>query len=91
MSADLYPSKWEDWQDPAAISDVLVVLYAEIGELSQGQRPHKELAEFGIFFYNALYTPPTKAGKFGKLTPLPLPALDDPTWPIPDMHTSEAF
>lgn len=52
---------------------------------------HKQLLEAGVFFYNATYAPLAKKGKFGKLVPLSLPTLDDPYWPIPDMHMSEHF
>lgn len=88
---DIYPTKFEDWQDPQAISEVIVVVHAEIGEVTKGVRTHKQLLDAGVFFYNALYAPPSKPGSFGRLTPLPLPEFDNPAWPVPDMNTSEGF
>lgn len=45
----------------------------------------------GTFFLKAVYIPQAGAELYGSLEPLPLPALTDPYWPIPDMHTSEAY
>ncbi len=88
---DIYPTKCEDWQDPISILDVLVVLHGAIGEATRGTRTHKELLQSGILFYDSSYVPPVKKGKFGKVIPIPLPQFDDPSWPIPDMHSSESF
>lgn len=91
LLTDVYPTKFEDWQDPNSILDVVVVVHGVIGEATRGTRTHKELLESSILFYDASYEPPLKKGKFGKLTPIPLPPFHDPSWPIPDMSTSESF
>lgn len=88
--ADLYLTTYQDWQDHACVLDVIVVLHVEIGELSKGIRTHRQILKARLFFYNSKYCPP-KDGRPYKLTPLPLLALDDPSWPIPDMLTSEGF
>ena len=38
-----------------------------------------------------MYVPHTGSELYGSLEALPLPELTDVFWPIPDMHTSEAF
>ena len=35
--------------------------------------------------------PATLGVLYGSIEPIPLPAFIDPNWPLPDMHTSEAF
>jgi hypothetical protein len=88
---DLYPSYCEDWQDPRTILSVIVCHHHEIRETTRGVRTHAELRDLGIFFYKDLYVPPTQGQLYGDLEPVPLPNLDDPEWPLPDMSTSEAF
>jgi len=89
--ADLYPSPCEDWIDPRSILGVIVVLHAEIGEATCGGRSHRELLEDSIFFYNATFRPPGPQSRYGKFIEIPLPLLESPDWPLPDMSTSEAF
>ncbi|CAM6086143.1 unnamed protein product [Calypogeia fissa] len=87
----IYPTQCEDWQDPYSIKDLVVVVHGAIGEVTRGSRSHKDLLESGIFFYDASYVPPSSKGKLGKLIPTSSPPLDDPSWPIPDMSSSESF
>lgn len=77
--------------DPLSILGVIVVMHSEIGEATRNGRTHSELLENGIFFSNLVYVPPTPGVLYGSVEPLLLPPLSDPEWPLPDMHTSEAF
>ena len=88
---DLYPSMYEDWICPQSIIGVLYVLHVDIGELGRGSRTHKELLNDSLLFYNAMYFPREGNQQFGSLELIPLPGFDDPTWPLLDMSTSEAF
>jgi hypothetical protein len=45
----------------------------------------------GTFFLKEIYVLPTTPELYGHLEPLPLPELDDPDWPLPDMDTSESY
>lgn len=88
----LYQSYWDDWVDPTAVMDVILMLHHEVGEAAvRNGRSHKTLLENGTFFLKAVYVPQSGSSLYGSLEELPLPALDDPYWPLPDMHTSEAF
>ncbi|CAM6087817.1 unnamed protein product [Calypogeia fissa] len=87
----IYPSNCQDWQEPTSILDVVVVLHATFGEATCGSRSHKELLDSGVFFNDAHYMPPTRTGKVGKVMPIAFSPLSDPSFPIPDMTTSEAF
>lgn len=89
--ADLYLAAYEDWIDPKSIQGIIVVVHAEIGELTRGDRSHKELLNDAVFFYNASYIPKSSRSTFGHIQPIPLPPFDSPDWPLPDMHTSESF
>ena len=72
--------------------DVILVVHHEVGEAAiRNGRSHKQLLDNGTFFLKAVYVPQSGSCLYGSLEELPLPALDDPHWPLPDMHTSEAF
>lgn len=66
-------------------------MHADIGELIHHDRTHRELRDVSIFFYKWVYVPATGDGLYGHLEEIPLPRLSSPTWPLPDMSTSEAF
>lgn len=87
----LYPSNFTDWVDPQSIMGIIVVVHAEIGELTCGNRSHAELLQDSVFFYNASYIPRSSQSTFGKLIPIGLPDFNSPDWPLPDMSTTEAF
>lgn len=87
----LYASYWEDLVPPSSILDVILVLHHEIGESGRQGRSHRQLLQNGTFFLRAVYVPRSGTELYGSLEALPLPELSDPFWPIPDMHTSEAF
>ena len=88
----LYQSYWDDWIDPTAVMDVILVVHHEVGEAAiRNGRSHKQLLDNGTFFLKAVYVPQSGSCLYESLEELPLPALDDPHWPLPDMHTSEAF
>ena len=45
-----------------------------------------------LFFYNAEYIPyGPGANDYDYTNSIPLPDFNDPTWPLPDMATTEAF
>ena len=67
------------------------MLHTEIGEAQRNGRAHSDLLENGIFFCGDTYVPPTPGQLYGHLEPIVLPPFDDPAWPLPDMHCSEAF
>lgn len=77
--------------DPDSILGPIVVLHSDIGEATRNGRSHSELLDNGIFFSNLVYVPPTPGLLYGNVEPLLLPAFTDSEWPLPDMHTSEAF
>ena len=77
--------------DPLSILGVIVIVHSKIGEASRNGRSYNDLLENGIFFSNLVYVPPTLGLLYGSVEPLLLPTLSDPEWPLPDMHTSEAF
>lgn len=85
---DLYPSTFNDWVDPRSIMGHVVVVHAEIGELTRGSRTHAELLHDSIFFYNAMYIPKSSPTGFGRVVPIPLPDFNSPKWPLPDMSTT---
>jgi len=87
----LYPVAYEDWVDPKSIQGIIVVIHAEIGELTHGDRSHKELLNDAVFLYNAFYIPRSSRSTFGHIRSIPLLAFDSPDWPLPDMHTSGSF
>jgi hypothetical protein len=87
----LYASYWEDWVPPTSVLDVVLVLYHELGESTRNGRIHRELMMNGTFYLRSVYVLSLGAELYGSLEALPLPAISDPDWPIPDMHTSEAF
>ena len=67
------------------------MLHTEIWEAQRNGRAHSDLLENGIFFCGDTYVPPTPGQLYGHLEPIVLPPFDDPAWPLPDMHCSEAF
>lgn len=87
----LYQSYFEDWVDPDSILGVIMVVHSDVGEATRNGRSYKELLDVGIFFSNLVYVPPTPGLLYGSVEPLLLPSFSDPEWPLPDMHTSEAF
>jgi len=91
MSADLYPSNFEDWIEPRSVTNVLYVVHAEIGEAQKGSDTYKELLQIGVYFYSAKFIPSRDPGGYGTLEEIPLPLLDTPEWPLPDMCTTESF
>jgi hypothetical protein len=91
MANYLYASVSEDWVHPASILGPILVLHVEIGEATRNRQSHAELLDIGTFFLGGLYLPPTGDTLYGKVEALPLPGFNDVEWPLPDMHTSEAF
>jgi hypothetical protein len=87
----LYESQFEDWVHPTSIICPILVLHAEIGEATRNGRSHKDLLDTGTFFLKGVYFPPTSTMLYGKVEALPLPGFNNVEWPLPDMHTSEAF
>lgn len=67
------------------------MIHADIGELTRGDRTHKDLLEDSVFFYNHQYIPTRSSSSYGKIKPIPLPKFDSPEWPLPDMSTTESF
>lgn len=87
----LYPSNFIEWIDPKSILGIIVVVHAEIGELTRGSRSHRELLDDGVFFYNASYLPRTEASQFGQLDPILQSGFDSSEWSLKSMATSESF
>jgi hypothetical protein len=87
----IYTSYWDDWVAPTSIIDLILVLLYEIGEATWNGRSHRELLENGTFFLRGVYVPRSSTEFHESLETLPLPELTDRDWPVPDMHTSEAF
>jgi hypothetical protein len=87
----LYLSYWDDWVLPTSVLDVILVVHHEIGEAGCNVRSHRQFLENGTFFLRAVYIPQAGMELYGSLEALPLPDLTDISWPVPDMHTSEAF
>ena len=67
------------------------MLHTEIEEAQRNGRAHSHLLENGIFYCGDTYVPPTPGQLYGHLEPIELPSFEDPAWPLPDMHCSEAF
>lgn len=63
----------------ASLSGIIDVIHSEIGKLQYRGRTAKELADSGIFFYDAMYIPDTNGG-MGKLEYIPLPNFQDNVW-----------
>ena len=91
MANYLYASHSEDWVHPASIIGPILVLHAEIGEATRNGRSHVDLLDTGTFFLKGVYFPPVSPELYGKVEALLLPGFNDVEWPLPDMHTSEAF
>ena len=54
----LYQSYWDDWIDPTAVMDVILVVHHEVGEAAiRNGRSHKQLLDNGTFFLKAVYVP----------------------------------
>ena len=87
----LYASFWEDWVPTTFVLDVVLVLHHELDELTRNGISHRKLMENGTFYLRGVYVPCSGTELYGNLELLLLPALTDPNWPIPDMHTSEGF
>ena len=86
---DLYPSRYEDWIDAKSITGPINVVQADIGEADRGARKRKELLQDSLFCNNAYYHPGVRQERYGSLESIPpLPAFDDPLWPLPDMDTT---
>jgi len=85
----LYPSTHVDWIDSKSVTGVICVTHAEIGEATIGEQTHKQLLEESVSFYNAWYHPNQRG--YRRTEAIPLPAFDDPNWPLPDMATTEAY
>jgi len=91
VHVDLFPSHFQEWVDPKCILGLIVVMHAEIGELTRGSRSHKDLLQVGVFYFNAEYFPRISVHGFGHLKPIPLPKFDSVDWQLPDMSTTESF
>jgi hypothetical protein len=91
LHVDLYLSYFDDWVDPDSILSVIYVLHIEVGEAIRNGRSYWSLLDNGTFFFKEVYVPPTTPELYWHLEPLPLPELDDPDWPLPDMDTSESY
>jgi len=50
VCSDLYLSKYKDWFTPQSILEVIVVIHANIGELTHGNRSHSQILEDFVFF-----------------------------------------
>jgi hypothetical protein len=87
----LFPSEFEDDVEPKSITWIIVVRHAEVGKAIHLGRWHRELLREGIYFYNHNYHPAKAPEVYGKLVPILLPVLNDPSWPLPDMQSSKAF
>ena len=87
----LYSSHFDDWVHPTSIISPILVLHAEIGEATRNGRSHTDLLDTGTFFLGGVYFPPVEPTLYGRIEPIPLPGFNDVEWPLPDMHTSEAF
>jgi hypothetical protein len=87
----LYLSYWDDWVLPTSVLDIILLMHHEIGEAGCNGRSHRQLLENGTFFLRAVYIPQAGMELYGSLEALPLSDLIDVSWPLPDMHTSEAF
>lgn len=77
--ADLYPSNIHEWEPVTSLSGIIDVIHSEIGKLQYKGRTAKELADSGIFFYDAMYIPDLN-GRIGKLECIPLPSFQDNEW-----------
>jgi len=74
VSANLYPSSFEDWIDPRSIT---AGVHAEIGETGTGSDTHKELLKICIYFYYAKLLPSQNSDGYGPLDEIiPLHAID---------------
>ena len=91
MANYLYVSHSKDWVHPTSIIGLIFVLHAEIGEAKPNGRSHAELLEIGTFFLGGFYLPWTNDTPYWKVEALSLLEFNDVEWPLPDMHTSEAF
>jgi len=89
--ADLFPTYFDDWVDPASIVGLVVGMHAEVGTLIHHDRSARELYEASVFFYKWIYVPPAGQRLYGELEEIPLPRFSSPSWSLPDMMTSEVF
>jgi hypothetical protein len=87
----LFPSEFEDDVEPKSITWIIVVRHAEVGKAIHLGRWHRELLREGIYFYNHNYHPAKAPEVYGKLVPILLPPLSDPSWLFLDMQSSKAF
>jgi len=88
---NLYLAAYEDWVDLRCIQGIIIVIHAKIGELTRGNRSHKELLNDAVFFFNTTSIPRSSRSTFGHLESIPLPPFDSSRWPLPNMHTTESF
>lgn len=63
--------------------------HVDVGKLMFPRDTGIELARKGVFFFGATYVVP-QTGNFGKLEPIPLPALHSSEWSSPDSTTMES-
>lgn len=91
LGADLFPSFFDDWVDPSSIVGLIVGMHADVGDLIHHDRTPRELRDALIFFFKWVYVPPAGTRLYGSLERIPLPPFNSPSWPLPDMSTSEAF
>ena len=54
-------------------------------------KPHRELANNGIFFYDMSYIEPHSSSACGRVTPLLLPPFGSKDWSLPTSQMSESF
>ena len=60
------------------------MLHHELGELIRNGISYRELMENGTFYLRGVYVPRSGTKLYGNLELLPLLAVTDPDWPIPD-------
>lgn len=69
--------------------ETICVLDVGIGELTGGDRNHREFLDESVFLYNSCYHP--VQGRYDRLEAIPLLIFTDSDWPSPDMATSVVF
>ena len=76
---------------PDSILGVIIVHHTDVGEATRAGRSYNELLNNSIFFSNLVYVPSTPGQLYGSTELVLFPEFNDPEWPLPDIHTSEAF
>ena len=87
---DIFPSDCLEWEPLESFTGTFEGIHADFGELLYSGYSGSELATRQIFFFNANYVLPKRDG-YGKLVPIPAPALASIEWPLPDNCTLVAF